>query len=328
MEPALIDTHSQGITPGELGLGTFETHLASAEGARAPAPQGVTFFDGPLGRAVRRWCPPLLGLPAHCPPAQYLARRRELGAYRASRTLLRGAGIEVYLVDGEPADPAARSHEIVRLETLAARVAKTTGTVAGFLRDAAEAVHSAAQSAVAFACGARAAEGSAHRSPGLVEVRRSAARLLQGGAPDTVLVRHLLWSALASGLPVQLHGGHPDDVAAFLDHTAGQGGDLVLIPAAPHHRAAARLAAVHPHVYADAGPDPAATLSLAPAGKLLFSSGAAVLPELYVVAARAFAAALDRLQTGWPAEGLCSRGDAQRMCAAVAGGTARRVYHV
>lgn len=42
---------------------------------RTPPPlpaAGTTFFDTQTGFAVPRWCPPLLGLEPHCPPARYL----------------------------------------------------------------------------------------------------------------------------------------------------------------------------------------------------------------------------------------------------------------
>lgn len=86
--PSLVDQYCHGVLRTELGLGTFEAHLGRGEGPPAP---GTTFFDTQTGFAVRRWCPPLLGLEPHCPPARYLARRRDLGVLEAGRRLLRGA---------------------------------------------------------------------------------------------------------------------------------------------------------------------------------------------------------------------------------------------
>ncbi|BFO20521.1 hypothetical protein SHKM778_69090 [Streptomyces sp. KM77-8] len=156
--PSLVDQYCHGVLRTELGLGTFEAQLAPTEGPPAP---GTTLFDTQTGFAVRRWCPPLLGLEPHCPPASYLARRRELGVGEAGRRLLRGSGITAYLVDtGLPGDltgPAelgvagdADAHEIVRLEQLAEQVADTSGTVESFLANLAESVHAAAAHAVAF----------------------------------------------------------------------------------------------------------------------------------------------------------------------------------
>ncbi|MEW1660907.1 amidohydrolase [Streptomyces sp. NPDC093707] len=339
--PPLIDQHSHGAVHGELGLGSFETHLARALGARGPAPAGTTHFDTRTGLALRRWCPPLLGLEPHCPPVRYLARRREVGAFHAGRMLLRGAGIGTFLVEsGAPGEltsaaelaaaAAAPAHEIVRLEPLAEQVADTSGSVDAFLGYTAEALYSAAQHATAFASGAAHCEG---RAPAAGEVRRAADRWLRGRRPgqrlrEPVLVRHLLWSAVAAGLPVQLHCPDPQSLAAFLRATTGLGADLVLFPGPPYHRQAAQLAAVHAHVYADTGPYPEEALRQAPFGKLLFSSGARGLPELYVTAARLFTRAMARVVGEWTDEGLCAADDGRRIAELVGSGTARRIYRL
>ncbi|MFD0413577.1 amidohydrolase family protein [Streptomyces sp. NPDC127108] len=353
--PSLVDQHCHGVLRTELGLGTFEAHLGRGEGPPAP---GTTFFDTQTGFAVRRWCPPLLGLEAHCPPARYLARRRELGVLEAGRRLLRGSGITTYLVDtGLPGDltgpgelastGAAQAHEIVRLELLAEQVADTSGTVDSFLANLAESVHGAAHGAVAFTsvAGVRAGGALACEPPGPGEVRGAAGRWLAGRQvggrlADPVLLRHLLWIAVASGLPLQLHTGAADPQCSFGDFaraTAGLGTDLVLLHGYPHHRAAAHLAGVFPHVYADLGSALVRTgaraaavlaeiLELAPFGKLLFSSGAHGLPELHVVGAQLFREALGRVLGTWVAEGAWSLTDAQRVAGLIAAGNARRVY--
>ncbi|MFD9883651.1 amidohydrolase family protein [Streptomyces alboflavus] len=353
--PSLVDQHCHGVLRTELGLGTFEAHLGRGEGPPAP---GTTFFDTQTGFAVRRWCPPLLGLEPHCPPARYLARRRELGVLEAGRRLLRGSGITTYLVDtGLPGDltgpgelastGAAQAREIVRLELLAEQVADTSGTVDSFLANLAESVHGAAHGAVAFTsvAGVRAGEALACEPPGPGEVRGAAGRWLAGRQvggelADPVLLRHLLWIAVASGLPLQLHTGAADPQCSFGDFaraTAGLGTDLVLLHGYPHHRAAAHLAGVFPHVYADLGSALVRTgaratavlaeiLELAPFGKLLFSSGAQGLPELHVVGAQLFREALGRVLGTWVAEGAWSLTDAQRVAGLIAAGNARRVY--
>ncbi|MDI3387396.1 amidohydrolase [Streptomyces sp. B-S-A8] len=352
--PPLVDQYCHGVLRTELGLGTFEAHLGRGEGPPAP---GTTFFDTQTGFAVRRWCPPLLGLEPHCPPARYLARRRELGVIEAGRRLLRATGIGTYLVDtGLPGDltgppelaaaGAAEAHEIVRLELLAEQVADTSGTVETFLANLAESVHGAAAGAVAFA-----SVGGAHglalapQPPDAGEVRGAADRWLAGRRvgdrlTHPVLHRHLVWIAVASGLPLQLHAGTGDPqryVGEFARATAGLGTDLVLLHGYPYHRQAAHLAGVFPHVYADLGPALVRTgaraasllaemLELAPFGKLLFSSGAQGLPELHVVGAQLFRQALGRVLGGWVAEGAWSRGDADRVAGLIGSGNARRVY--
>ncbi|MFF2994137.1 amidohydrolase family protein [Streptomyces sp. NPDC057950] len=363
--PSLVDQYCHGVLRTELGLGTFEAHLARTEGPPAP---GTTLFDTQTGFAVRRWCPPLLGLEPHCPPARYLARRRELGVLEAGRRLLRGSGVTTFLVDtGLPGDltgpgemastGAADAHEIVRLELLAEQVADTSGTVESFLANLAESVHGAAANAVAFTsvAGGRHGLALAPEPPGPGEVRGAAGRWLAdrrvGGAlSDPVLLRHLLWIAVASGLPLQLHAGlgepgmridrtDPVLLTDFARATAGLGTDLVLLHGYPYHRHAAHLAGVFPHVYADLGAALVRTgaraaavlaeiLELAPFGKLLFSSGAHGLPELHVVGARLFREALTRVLGTWVAEGAWSPADAQRVAGLIAAGNARRVYGV
>ncbi|MEE4541473.1 amidohydrolase [Streptomyces sp. V4-01] len=186
----LVDAYCHGVLQGDLGLGAFEARLP---GAAAP---GTTLFDSPTGFALRRWCPPLLGLEPHCPPARYLARRRQLGAYETARRLLRGTGITGYLVDSaEPGDltapkelgaaGAAPAYEVVRLEPLAQQVADTSGTVDCFLANLAESVHGAAQEAVGFACG----DGTAPAGGGR-HARRGAERLGRPYGEQAAAGRH------------------------------------------------------------------------------------------------------------------------------------------
>ncbi|WP_190078006.1 amidohydrolase family protein [Streptomyces daghestanicus] len=363
--PSLVDQYCHGVLRTELGLGTFEAQLGRTEGPPAP---GTTLFDTQTGFAVRRWCPPLLGLEPHCPPARYLARRRELGVLEADRRLLRGSGITTYLVDtGPPGDltgPAeiaaaagADAHEVVRLEPLAEQVADTSGTVESFLANLAEAVHGAAAHAAAFTTVAALRHGLALApeppEPGAVRGaagRWLAARPVGGELSDPVLLRHLLWTAVASGLPLQLHAGlgepgrHTDRtdpvlLTDFVRATAGLGTDLVLLHGYPYHRHAAHLAGVFPHVYADSGAALVRTgaraatvlaeiLELAPFGKILFSSGGRGLPELHVVGARLFREVLGRVLGTWVAEGAWSLGDARRVAGLIASGNAERVYRL
>ncbi|MGW6689249.1 amidohydrolase family protein [Streptomyces sp. NPDC054961] len=363
--PPLVDQYCQGVLRTELGLATFEAQLIRPAG---PPAAGTTFFDTQTGFALRRWCPPLLGLEPHCAPARYLARRRELGAAESARRLLRGSGVAVRLVDtGVPGDltgpkelalaGGGEAFELVRLELLAEQAADTSGTAAAFLANLSEAVHHAAAGAVGFTCGGEAGAAALSWStalarspepPGPGEVRGAAGRWLagrpRGGAVrDPVLLRHLVWSAVASGLPLQLHtgggAGEPERLTDFLRATAGLGTRLVLLGGYPYHRQAARLATLFPHVYAELGAAPgqsgeraagvlAECLESAPFGKLMFGGGGRQLAELHVVGARVFREALGRVLGGWVAEGSWSWRDAERVAAMVAAGNARRVYRL
>ena len=304
------------------GSGPSRPRLARTAGPPAP---GTTLFDTQTGFAVRRWCPPLLGLEPHCPPARYLARRRELGVLEAGRRLLRGSGITTYLVyTGLPGDltgPAemaaagyAEAHEIVRLE-LARRAGRRhlRAPSSSFLANLAESVHGAAAHAVAFTVRGPGRTARPRPRPRAAGARRGAGRrrALAGRAAGRGRAdrpRAAAPSAVDRGghraAPLQLHAGPGEPglridrtdpaLTGFVRATAGLGTDLVLLHGHLHHRHAAHLAGVFPHVYADSGAALvrigaraaailAEILELAPFGKILFSSGAQGLPELHVV---------------------------------------------
>ncbi|GAB7029830.1 amidohydrolase family protein [Streptomyces sp. NPDC021749] len=365
--PPLVDHHCHGVLRHEPDAAAFASYLTESD--RPPA-AGTTHFDTQTGFAVRRWCPPLLDLPAHCPPEHYLARRRELGPEETRRRLLGATGIGAYLVDtglpGDltgPDDTAAAGggtgHEVVRLETLAERTAAATGDGATaadaeeFTDALARAVQDAARTAVAFKTVAAYRHGLAlaPEPPTAGAVHTAARAWLAAGAgrlTDPVLLRHLVALAVATRRPLQIHTGFGDPDLR-LDHadpalltglvraTAGTGTDLVLLHCYPYHRQAAYLASVFPHVYADVGltlthTGPRATavlaefLELAPFGKLLFSTDAYGLPELYVVGSALFRTALAEVLGGWTASGAWSSDDARRVGAMLAAENARRVY--
>ncbi|MDT0454131.1 amidohydrolase family protein [Streptomyces sp. DSM 41527] len=359
--PPLVDHHCHGVLRHAPAPEAFAAYLTESD--RPPA-AGTTFFDTQAGFAVRRWCPPLLGLPAHCPPDRYLARRAELGPNETRRRLLRATGIGAYLLDtGLPGDltgPAETAgdgggagFEVVRLETLAEHTAAGAGDAEEFTDTLARAVRDAARTAVAFKTVAAYRHGlaldPAPPAPGAVHT--AARSWLAAGAPrltDPVLLRHLVQLAVATGRPLQLHTGFGDpdlrldhaDPALLTDlarATADTGTDLVLLHCYPYHRQAAYLAAVFPHVYADigltlthTGPRAAAVLAefleLTPFGKLLFSTDAYGLPELYVVGSALFRTALATVLGDWTASGAWSEEDARRVGAMIAADNARRVY--
>lgn len=359
--PPLVDHHCHGVLRHAPDPGAFAAFLTESD--RPPA-AGTTFFDTQAGFAVRRWCPPLLDLPAHCPPDRYLARRAELGPDETRRRLLRATGIGAYLLDtglpgdltgpdGTAEDGGGAGFEVVRLETLAERTAAGARDAEEFTDTLARAVRDAARTAVAFKSVAAYRHGlaldPAPPAPGAVHT--AARSWLAAGAPrltDPVLLRHLVQLAVATGRPLQLHTGFGDpdlrldhaDPALLTDlvrATADTGTDLVLLHCYPYHRQAAYLAAVFPHVYADigltlthTGPRAAAVLAefleLAPFGKLLFSTDAYGLPELYVVGSALFRTALATVLGDWTASGAWSEADARRVGAMIAADNARRVY--
>jgi uncharacterized protein len=67
-------------------------------------------------------------------------------------------------------------------------------------------------------------------------------------------------------------------------------------------------------------------LELAPFAKVLFSTDAYQLPELYLVGVAQFQHSLRRLLTAWVADDALGAADADRLTTQVSGGNARRLY--
>ena len=137
----LVDHHCHGILRAGGDLAGL---LNEADGAAAA---GGLPFDSLAGLAFRRWCPPLLGLPAHASAGSYAERRAEFGADEVSRRFLGACGLDALCVDTgyapagltSPAETAglagAAAYEIVRLEQVAESLARY-GTGAAEFPDA------------------------------------------------------------------------------------------------------------------------------------------------------------------------------------------------
>lgn len=157
--------------------------------------------------------------------------------------------------------------------------------------------------------------------------------------------------AAAQEFPIQFHTGFGDpdqDLArvnpAFLrplfEHEKYRGAKIVLLHASyPYARTLGYLAAVYPNVYADFGlAIPFVTgearqilrelLGLAPASKVLYSSDAFHIPELYYLGARLGRRALGQVLDEFVSEGLCDSDSAQRMAEMILHANARRVYEL
>ncbi|MEV0454193.1 amidohydrolase family protein [Catellatospora methionotrophica] len=356
----LIDGHCHAITLAPLDDAAFALWCTEAD---EPPPAGTSYLDSRLGLALRRWCAPVLDLPAHAPVEEYLRRRRRLGPDEVAGRMLRAAGLSALLVDTGPVAGGlvdrsvlgtlaqAPAHAVVRLELLAEQVAPGTGAD-GFADVFAAALDEAAAGAVATKSIAAYRHGL-HLDParpGAHEVSAAAGRWQRDGGrlSDPVLLRHLLWSAVDAGLPIQLHTGFGDrDVVLaradpallqpFCEATLPFGVPLVLLHCYPYHRQAGWLASVYPHVYADVGLGVTqlgarATavlgefLELAPFGKVLYSSDAYGLPELYLIAAAQLRHSLGLVLAETVADGAASPADARRAAEQLGAGNAARVY--
>lgn len=365
---ALIDHHCHGVVADVLDQRGLEELLTEGTG---PAGADGSMFDTQLGFAVRRWCAPVLDLEPSAPPASYLQRRAELGTGEVNRRLLRAAQVEAWLVDTgyqpdrilTPAQVAAASgapaYEIVRLEGVAEQVIGSGVTAAGFACAFAEALGRASANAAGLKSIAAYRFGLDFdpARPDDGQVRTAAGRWLRdietAGPPrlaDPVLLRHVIWAGVATGLPLQFHVGFGDpDVRLhradpsllhdFLAATQGSGTPIMLLHCYPHHRQAGHLANVFGHVYMDVGEALnhvgarsaavlAEALELTPFHKMLYSSDAFGLPELHYLGALGFRRDLARVTGGFVADGAWLAADAARVAELIGSGNARRVYRL
>ena len=355
----LVDQHCHGIFTRDLSASDFAAGLTEA-----PDPGGRDPWRSMLGLAVRRWCAPVLDLPEHTTPDEYLARRAELGWREATTRLMRAAGVAHWFVDtgyggdttpGELAELGdGDGHEVVRIEQVAESVAKSgadspvallDGIRAGLRDRAAGAV--AFKSVIAYRSGlALPADPPSH-----VAVRAAADDWLRSG--NARLHNHVLHAWLVHeaarvgaelGLPLQFHTGFGDpdlhlrdaDPLLLTDFVRTTPADVVLLHCWPFHRNAAYLAHAFGHVWVDLGLTLgfvgeraravlAETLELAPFESLLYSSDGCDLPERHHVGAVLWRHHLGRLLDEWLADGAITRRDAERLAEDFGAGNARRL---
>lgn len=163
---------------------------------------------------------------------------------------------------------------------------------------------------------------------------------------DPVLTRATLAAAVDLGLPIQFHVGFGDadirmhhvDPTLLTDWLRRHRVPVMLLHCWPYQRQASFLAAVHPHVYLDVGltlhyvgPGRAAQVlaeaaEITPFPKLLYSSDAFGVPELYHLAALSFRRALTQLLCERVQDDEWSTADALRIAKLVGHENATRVY--
>ncbi len=367
---ALIDHHVHGVVTGDLDRAGFELLMTEASGPPAP---GTTMFDSQLGFTMRRWCAPVLDLEPSVAAEDYLRRRAELGTAEVNRRLLTAAGVGQWLVDtGYQSDQVttpeqlvrasgAPASHIVRLEVVAEKAARAGTTAAAWAGAFAEEL--AAETAAAGAVGYKSIV--AYRfgfdfdptRPASAEVAAAAGRLLRAldadpaaRVVDPVLLRHLIWTAIDIGKPLQFHVGFGDTdvrlhrsdpslLTDFLIATEPIGTPIMLLHCYPHHRVAGYLAHVFSHVYMDLGAVLnhvgarsaavlAEALELTPFGKMLYSSDAFGLPELHYLGAIGFRRDISRVTGQFVADEAWSAADAKRVAELIGSANATRVYRL
>ncbi|MDQ4037692.1 MAG: amidohydrolase family protein [Actinomycetota bacterium] len=255
-------------------------------------------------------------------------------------------------VDGE-------AFEIVRLEQVAEQVIAEGVDATGF----AGAVREALARRTAGAVGVKSI--AAYRSglelpgdqPSEAEVAAAAGRWLravdQGAFPrcsDAVLHSFLVWAGIDLGKPVQFHVGLGDSdtdlrrgnpllLTPLLRASRNRGIPIMLLHNYPFHRYAGYLAQVFGHVFVDLGLAThnlgrgssrviAELLELAPFGKVLFSSDAFGLAELYHLGTLLFRRGLIEVLHGGVVDGSWTETEAERTAGMILAGNAIRAYRL
>ncbi|WP_258546563.1 amidohydrolase [Microbacterium sp. H6] len=253
---------------------------------------------------------------------------------------------------------AARAHEVVRLERIAEQLVEGGCSAPQFRKTFAQTLDDALRAAVGVKSIAAYRIGLDFdpRRPSAEDVDTALdawMRSTLGGEvrlSDATIIRHLLWEAVDRGALIQFHIGYGDaDVdllrctplllTEFMRLTRASGVRIALLHCYPFHREAGYLAQVFPHVFLDVGLAVnytgsrshaviAESMELAPFSKLMFSSDAFGVAELYLLGALLFrrgteAALADfAARDGWPVE------EQRRVAELISSGNARRVYGI
>lgn len=280
---SLLDHHVHGVFKSDPTVEQFSNMITESD--RQPKSLELA-MNSQIGFATRKWCSPLLDLPAHTDPQTYFDRRIKLGAKEVNRRLLKASGISYSLIEtgyrgDEIHGPAAMAElaenkvdQIIRLETTAEKLLDAGGTTAeSFISDFAQTLRDATagavglKSIVAYRYGLH-FEPSA---PTKREVEVAIAPVLKqvaAGQParinDPVLLRHLIYAGLELDLPIQFHIGFGDPdlflhlcdpllMTNFIKQAESRKIPIMLLHTYPFHRNAGYLAQMFDNVYLDVG---------------------------------------------------------------------------
>jgi predicted TIM-barrel fold metal-dependent hydrolase len=258
----------------------------------------------------------------------------------------------------QQAVPGSRAYEIVRLETVAESMAAAT-TAATFIADYAQALAKAAENAIGFksVMAYRYGLDFDPARPSATEVEKAAGEWLKSNSDrgkirmdHPVLLRHILWEAVDYKLAIQFHIGYgdsdivmhrcdPTQMTDFIRMTVDSGISIMLLHCYPFVQEAGYLAQVYPHVYLDTGASAhwtglssstivAQSVEMAPMSKVLFSSDAFGLPELYYVGTLVWRKAMGELLDKWVKSDGLGYDDAVKYLNWMANDNARRAYRL
>lgn len=354
----LVDHHVHGTYATAGHRAGFEESLN--EGSTGPVPDFMSGLDLPVGIALRRWCAPLLGLPAHASADDYWRARTATDYDALAATFLHAAGVERWVVDtglrpdlvttpdGLTELSGAPCSEVLRLEALMESVLGADDVPAAFRAglDTARPGIVAAKTIAAYRCGLDIDWSRPADTAVAAHARDQADRPGPPRVDSPVLVAFGVHEAAARGLPVQVHTGlgdrdldlHRADPMLLLPLLRTmEPVPLLLLHCYPFHRQAGYLAQAFDNVGFDVGLAinhlgarsvelVGEALELAPFAKQLYSSDAYGLPELHLLGSVLWRRAMGLVLGGWVRRGDWSIEDAVRVVELVGAGNARRVY--
>jgi predicted TIM-barrel fold metal-dependent hydrolase len=340
----LVDHHVHGTLTQPPDRTAFDSALHEA--ASGPVPDFLSPLDLPVGIALRRWCAPLLGLPAHAAADDYWAARRATPYDELVALLLDAAGVEHWIVDTgltpELLTTPEPHSEVLRLEALLAEVVGEADVPDAFRKrlDAAAGGIVGAKTIAAYRTGLDIDWSRPSDAAVAAAARESGPRI-----SDPVLVAFGVHEAVARGLPLQVHTGLGDrdldlrraDPMLLLPLIRAVESPVLLLHCYPYHRQAGYLAQAFDHVGFDVGL--AVThvgsrsvelvgeaMELAPFGKQLYSSDAYALPELHLLGSVLWRRAMGLVLGGWVRRGEWSADDAIHAVDLIGAANARRLY--
>ncbi|MGV0810930.1 amidohydrolase family protein [Mycolicibacterium boenickei] len=358
---ALIDHHVHGAFDRPVDRAGFEASINEA--STDPVPGFMTQFDSPLGLSIRRWCAPLLGLPAHAGADEYWDRRSRLTPAELTSRLLPPARVDRWIVDtgfhGDLLTTPAHltelsgrpSSEVLRLERLTEQLLES-GTGADEFPDAFRAaLHRAAATVVGTKTIAAYRtsfdiDWSRPDDAAVVEHARELSTRKTIRADSPVLIAFGVHEAADLGLPLQVHAGfgdrdldlHRTDPMLLLPLLRTMSPvPVLLLHCYPFHRQAGYLAQAFDNVHFDVGLGinhlgtrsaalVAEALETAPFAKQLYSSDAFGPPELHLLGSVLWRRAMGLVLGGWVRAGDCSESDAIRIVDLIGARNAARVY--
>ncbi len=294
--------------------------------------------------------------------------RRERGLEELTRRCFTAAGLEAVLMDDGflpetvlPLDwhrSFVRVHRVLRIEHLAEQLLAECESFHDFVDRFRSSIDPPPPGVVAYksiAC-YRSGLGIELFQPGSAHAGFRAHKQRGGRLAMKALIDYLvcltLQAAAHNGLPVQFHTGfgdpdldlrlaNPLHLRRVLEEPRLRGAAVVLLHASyPFSREAGYLASVYPNVYLDTGlavpllsvagmrRTLGELLELAPFSKVLYSSDAHLIPELYYLAARWGRRVLGEVLEGAVADGDLGAAEAEEAARAVLADNARRLYRL